>query len=611
MSTFNKISSMFLFKSIGTYEAQSVQDGYLNEDGSVSTSTRRGITDFIEVSNISAIRLLSGFASIADAKFTYAVLYDASKNIISAIKYSTALDDLQADIFIPDGVKYIRLTISSKDISAQYSKLNLTSMSEELNKKITIEKVQSVFDGLSDKGKELSLPSIQDGFFNKDGSILPNTSYNRGITDYLDVSTCSSIIIGSGVSSIANGGNAYGCLYDSNKKFIRALIYGKATEIPESTLVSVLDASFIRLILSDKSIDAKVYIGSIKSLISFKDIIQMSIINSLSLPFGKKDNGYLNSDGSIAENTVADRGVTDFIPVEPNSSIYLKSGAFGTPATGNCYGLIYRNDKSVLSVLSDDKSQEIINRKINIPEDGYYVRFTQQDYNIPVIISFGDNLSLSNDCKNKGKSIGVFGGSLSVNPESETAKSIWKKMLGVTVTTYGVGGAGFSSLQGTSIQQQVDGAAVHDIYILWCSTNDYNGNRECGEWSDYTELDSYDESKLVTQCGGINYCIKKLLEKNPKAEIYLFTSLRFFSSEAGYNPFSESTNGTGKTFSYYVEQQKKCCEHYGISVLDQFNFQCINIFNYTQYYKSDKLHMTEEGYAKIGYQQAQFLANGL
>ena len=50
-------------------------------------------------------------------------------------------------------------------------------MSEELNKKITIEKVQSVFDGLSDKGKELSLPSIQDGFFNKDGSILPNTSY--------------------------------------------------------------------------------------------------------------------------------------------------------------------------------------------------------------------------------------------------------------------------------------------------------------------------------------------------------------------------------------------------------------------------------------------------
>lgn len=107
LSTFNKISSMFLFKSIGTYEAQSVQDGYLNEDGSVSTSTRRGITDFIEVSNISAIRLLSGFASIADAKFTYAVLYDASKNIISAIKYSTALDDLQADIFIPDGVKYI------------------------------------------------------------------------------------------------------------------------------------------------------------------------------------------------------------------------------------------------------------------------------------------------------------------------------------------------------------------------------------------------------------------------------------------------------------------------------------------------------------------------
>lgn len=212
--------------------------------------------------------------------------------------------------------------------------------------------------------------------------------------------------------------------------------------------------------------------------------------------------------------------------------------------------------------------------------------------------------------KNSGKSIGVFGGSLSVYSESETAKNIWRSILDAEVTSYGVAGAGFSSLQGTSIQQQVDNAAVHDIYVLWASTNDYTNNRECGDWSDYTEIDSYDESKLITQCGGINYAIKKLLEKNPKAEIYFFTSLRFFYNESGYNPFSNNTNSTGKTFADYVEAQKKCCEYYSIPVLDQFNIQGANIFNYEQYYKSDKLHMNEEGYAKIGYQQAYFLMNG-
>ena len=213
--------------------------------------------------------------------------------------------------------------------------------------------------------------------------------------------------------------------------------------------------------------------------------------------------------------------------------------------------------------------------------------------------------------KNWGKSIGVFGGSLSVYEESLAAKNIWKENLDVTVTDYGVGGAGFSSLQGTSIQTQVDNADVKDIYILWASTNDYTNNRECGTWKDYTALDNYDESKLVTQCGGINYCIKKLLEKNPKAEIYFFTSLRFFSSEGGYNPFSEVINSIGKTFSEYVAEQKKCCEHYNIPVLDQFNLQGINEFNYTNYYISDKLHMNEEGYKKIGYVQAEFLKNGL
>lgn len=66
---------------------------------------------------------------------------------------------------------------------------------------------------------------------------------------------------------------------------------------------------------------------------------------------------------------------------------------------------------------------------------------------------------------NYGKSVAVFGGSVSVIPASDTAKALWKEYLGMTVTNYGVGGAGFSSLQGKSLQQQVNEAGVFDINI--------------------------------------------------------------------------------------------------------------------------------------------------
>ena len=212
--------------------------------------------------------------------------------------------------------------------------------------------------------------------------------------------------------------------------------------------------------------------------------------------------------------------------------------------------------------------------------------------------------------KNYGKSIAVFGGSLSVNKESDAAKQLWANLLNAEVTTYGVGGAGFSSEQGCTLQKQVDEAGVYDVYVLWASTNDYNNSRECGTWKDYTVYDNYDKGKLATQCGGINYCIKTLLEKNPKAEIYFFTSLRFFGADAGHNPFSQEPNKTGKTFADYIEAQKACCAYYGIPVLDQFNLQGINAFNVELFYLGDRLHMNEDGYRRIGPVQAAFLADG-
>ena len=53
---------------------------------------------------------------------------------------------------------------------------------------------------------------------------------------------------------------------------------------------------------------------------------------------------------------------------------------------------------------------------------------------------------------NYGKSVAVFGGSVSAIPASDTAKGLWEQRLGMTITNYGVPGAGFSSLQGKSMR---------------------------------------------------------------------------------------------------------------------------------------------------------------
>ncbi len=213
---------------------------------------------------------------------------------------------------------------------------------------------------------------------------------------------------------------------------------------------------------------------------------------------------------------------------------------------------------------------------------------------------------------NQGKSVGVFGGSLSSLPESRIAKGLWKKYLYLDIKTYGKGGHGFSINQG-SIQNQVNKAAKHDIYILWASTNDYTAEQPIGEVTDYTEYDGYDESKRTTQCGGINYCIKKLREKNPDCIICIFTSLKFFGTDAhedyGYKVQPINMPRTGHSFYEYIEKQKECAILQQIPFFEQWNEQeRIDQNNYHLYYKNDGYHMNEFGYFDIGIRQLLFLA---
>ena len=209
--------------------------------------------------------------------------------------------------------------------------------------------------------------------------------------------------------------------------------------------------------------------------------------------------------------------------------------------------------------------------------------------------------------KNRGKSVAVFGGSLSVNKESQAAKLMWREYLNMQVTDYGHGGYGFSSLQG-SILDQVNGARKHDIYILLASTNDYTNNREPGTPTDYTQADNFDKSKLVTQCGGLNYCIQKLREINPKATIYIFGSLPFWWNTGGYDPQSTEVNKTGHNFCYYTQLQREIADLQGVKFFDQFSLPIMTPETKDRYYLGDNLHMNYNGYANVGVYQLHFLA---
>lgn len=209
--------------------------------------------------------------------------------------------------------------------------------------------------------------------------------------------------------------------------------------------------------------------------------------------------------------------------------------------------------------------------------------------------------------KNRGKTVAVFGGSLSVNKESQAAKLMWRQYLNLLVTDYGHGGYGFSSLQG-SVIDQVKGAKKHDIYILWASTNDYTNNREPGTPQDYTEADGYDESKLVTQCGGLNFCIRHLRKLNPRAAIYVFGSLPFWWNSGGYDPASTEVNKTGHNFAYYIDLQRQVAERQGVLFFDQFQLPVLTPQNRERFYLSDNLHMNYNGYANVGLYQLHFLA---
>lgn len=213
--------------------------------------------------------------------------------------------------------------------------------------------------------------------------------------------------------------------------------------------------------------------------------------------------------------------------------------------------------------------------------------------------------------------IALFGGSFSVIPASDIATLWWEEQLGAEVVKYGAGGAGFSNLtqnEGRNIQWQIDKACapeapVYDTYVLWASTNDFNKvNDRPGTAWDYTEADGYDRSKLDTQCGGINYAIKRIREKAPASRILFMTSTKCFSKPGAGTDVTYSGEGNG--MNDFVAAQMLCCQLAGVPFLDLFTLPPFNDENFMQYTADDHLHLNENGYKAIRDLQVHFLREG-
>lgn len=215
--------------------------------------------------------------------------------------------------------------------------------------------------------------------------------------------------------------------------------------------------------------------------------------------------------------------------------------------------------------------------------------------------------------------IAIFGGSVAQFFKDRGAQDVLAKMLpGAELHNFGKAGDGLCKQtkieNGKAViggipkivsEQCAANVAPYDIYIMWCSTNDIWGN-PIGTSSDYTEEDGFDERKLTTQCGGLNYCIKTIQQHSPGAKILLFASLKSFTDSYGYSRTGLSKYNPPRRMCDYVDAQIECAERFSVPVLNLWAESGINEYNFKELCP-DGIHPTAEAYKQMCPLFRQFL----
>ncbi len=412
-----------------------------------------------------------------------------------------------------------------------------------------------------------SLPSNTDGYtLDGSGKLVTNAYVTaRGVTDFLPVSPGKNIFVKSGAYQGGNANYCWVAFYASaneNDLVSVKINIPYATEITNTMVVVPDGAAYARFVLMDKTVPV---------ILSYDKTLRERIeeIQTIAKNYGKNIVVFGGSH-TARENSEAAKNIW---------RDKLGMDVF-TAGVGSC-GIVAGVNMSAW-------------------KNGTEIYYTRTDFNDGV-----------------GSRVWDSAGFLSYKTVTALGDSSITLSDGVTYQRDATQDY-FSNAQTQVARQYAQEVLDKDVYVIWLSTNDYVQAIPVGTFRDYSVADNYDTSKIYqgagnigTLCGGLNYIIKTIRNNRPSAEIYVFASLRFFNAGArGYDPYTEDANSLGINFYEYQQEAFKAAQVAGCAILDQFMLEGVDIANYATFYESDALHLKVAGYEKIGYIQADFLANG-
>ena len=495
----------------------------------------------------------------------------SSSTLISGEKAVKSYTDQYFDIVIPSGTKKIVVVYRTESPAtpAQFYFYKYNASDTSALEAQVATNTQDISELNTEIGTMLTFyPSALDGYSlsKNDGTAVTNAYVTqRGVSDFIPVTPGEVFHINRGVSQGATANYSFLCFYTSNSE---ASFYGVPVDLPAQGAVSNRDVvipggvNYVRIVLTDYATPAEVGRTIEESFDELGGIVQKNKGKSIVVFGGShtcrkesevaKDIWRAKLGMSVYTAGVGSTGIVNYITMYAwayNGTDVFTRGGYNDGVGSNVW------DEN--GYLSDLKITAIGETTITLSDGNTYTRNSTDDYEVNTQVA---------------------------------------------------------------LKRLSDASAIDkDIYVIWLSTNDYVQVRPIGNYNDYTEDDNYDTSKIWqstsqrgTVCGGFNRAVKLIRDAKPTAEIYVFTSLRFFNqNQAGYNPYTTDKVGAN-TLNFYDYQKEvmKAAQCAGCAILDQFLLQGVDKLNYTTFYQSDNLHLKANGYERIGYIQADFLANG-
>ena len=418
------------------------------------------------------------------------------------------------------------------------------------------------------------------------------------------------------------------CLYDSSKDFISGAT-GLLSDEPllagtgYNMLVIPTGAAYLRVAIA-KTSEKVLYTASGYEAHALS---QAALDGGNLWHFGTVKHGVALSAQTGAETTNADYNTTDYIPVSEGEMLYMNGGGrfwfYDSTKTATTTGNV-----NSLSPISGGSSL----KGITVPSGAAYFRvcadFTvwsmatiylrkaspyEQLLGNANVYTSGMKYYALGDSITKGMYANE--GASSSNGKTDASYPYWiATQNGFDLVNLGVSGSGYVK-KGTpetgvldddspeaNAVDVVDGNSFTgaDVITLAWGINDYKGPSTIYLGSIETA-----EAGDGTVIGNMMYCIEKLIEKAPKANIIVMLPMnqnRFGSSTEAMNwsfgyPFNPSADN--KTLSDYRDAIKACAEHYNLMVIDPETVSPINRLNITSCL-GDGLHPTIPFHKRMG-----------